>query len=134
MSLPSGHPALRRLVPLAITLAAGCALLPGGKSDDPEQEPNPRKFVIVQNRHWSDVRISAIRSGARYRLGTVHSMHTDTLVIPSVITSGIIDLQFLAEPIGSSSHFLSERVRVGPGEDVELRIANELGHSAVSVF
>lgn len=120
---------------IPVVLAAGCALLPGGKkSDDSEAEANPRKVVIVQNRHWSDVRISAIRGGARYRLGTVNSMHTDTLVIPPVITSGIVDLRFLAEPIGSSSRFLSEPVRVGPGEDVELRIANELGHSAVSVF
>lgn len=119
---------------LALWGAAGCASLPGAGSDDEEEpEPEARKVLVVENRYWGDVRVSVIRDGARHRLGTVTSMHTDTLVIPAVLTGGVVDLRFLAQPIGSSRSFLSEPVRVGPGEDVEWRLAQRLLHSAISI-
>lgn len=126
----------RAMVAVALACAlglGGCALLRKGNAKGEEAESR-QTLLHVENRHWADVTVYVVRGGARARMGTVTSMSAETFVVPAEMVSSGTLIRLLADPIGSTTEFLSEQVRVGPGEQVEWRLANKLDHSSLSVW
>lgn len=90
--------------------------------------------VVVENRNWSDMTVYAVHGGMRYRLGTVTSMTTARFRLPerSMVTTQA--LRLVADPIGSSTGYVSQGVQVYPGQQVAFTIQNHLAISSVAVF
>lgn len=131
------RPYRRALLALALALAlapGGCTMLRRGGDESDRTEKKRETLLVVENRHWADVTVYVIRGGARARMGTVTSMSTVTFVVPPEMLSAGADIRLLADPVGSTTEFLSELVRVEPGEEIEWRLANKLIHSSLSVW
>lgn len=112
---------------------AGCA----GKSE-PQSGPLPpgdaEAHVQVTNHNWLDMAIYAQRGSMKIRLGTVTSMNSDKLTIPRNLMGVSSSIQLIASPIGSSVNYATYPVDVWPGDTVEFKIENNLGHSNVSTW
>ena len=126
--------------PLAVALATGLSLTAcatGGATAEGKRSLPPVRetaTVSVENRNWQDVRVFALVGGIRHRLGTVTSMQTQRFSIPRHLTAQGRDLQVLVDPIGGSSSFLSPRVQVYAGQEVNLSVQNHLPISSIAVF
>jgi hypothetical protein len=109
---------------------AGCARRHQVASADSAEEA---VVLIVDNRNWQDVVIYAVHDGSRSRLGMVVTARTATFTLPpSYVTKGG-DLYFIADPVGATRSFSSERVVVQPGQYIEWTLESGLERSSLLV-
>lgn len=88
--------------------------------------------VNVENGHWLDVRVYAVREGgARDRIGTVMSFNTRELELPNWIRSSSTKIQLIAVPIGSMERYAAPPVIVSDGDVIEWKLANNLSLSGI---
>lgn len=124
---------------LAIAVATGLSLTACATtgSDKPTRtlpyEPEPTT-VVVENNNWHDMRVFAVTGGIRHRLGTVTSMNTRRYRVPQHLTAHGRGLQILVDPIGGQESFLSHRVQVYDGGQINLSVQNHLAISSIAVF
>lgn len=90
--------------------------------------------VEVSNFNVMDVRIFLRRSGARYRLGTVKSMGSETFDVLEALVPNGVRIEMVAELIGSSQSTTTEQIRVQPGLMIQWRIEQVLGQSHLFYF
>ena len=90
--------------------------------------------VEVSNFNVMDVRIFLRRSGARYRLGTVTSMGSETFDVPEAFLPNGARIEMMAELIGSSQSTTTEQIRVQPGLMIQWRIEQVLSQSNLFYF
>jgi hypothetical protein len=90
--------------------------------------------VHVDNGHWLDVRVYAVReNGARDRIGTVTSFTSSKLELPRWMTSSISQVQLVAVPIGSTQRYAAQPVLVSIGDTIEWKLMNNLALSSIWV-
>jgi hypothetical protein len=121
----------------AALLAAACA--PGatthaGPADAPSRAWGEPATVKVQNFNWQDVVVYVVQSGQRVRLGMVTSMSMGKFRLPDRFLASAGDIRLLADPIGSTSGWTTEGIRVQSGQEVELSVQNSLALSSVAVW
>ena len=109
----------RLAVLLAVTtvLTGACASGQGGRS-----EPAERTTVEVDNRGFTDMTVYVVNGSQRVRLGTAIGLQKSTFTIPRAVPTER-ELQFLADPIGSSRTSISQRLYVHQGDRVQLVIS-----------
>ena len=78
--------------------------------------------VRVENQNLADMTIYVYRGSQRLRLGRASANGVTNLNIPSSMVSGLTQLRFFAEPIGSQRGILSEPIPVNPGDLVDFTI------------
>jgi len=114
-----GSPVSRAMV-LALTalvIAGACSRTSPGPVD-----PASASYLEVQNQSFWDMNIYLIRSGGRTRLGSVPGKSTRVLTIPEMFVSPGIQVQFMADPIGSSRTPYSQSIDIAPRETIVLVI------------
>ena len=89
--------------------------------------------LTVENHHWSDMKIYAIKLGNRFRLGTVTSQTMETFELPSFLQADVSEVQLLAVPIGGTQSVLSPSVYPSPGDEVVWGIQHSLALSGTIV-
>lgn len=100
-------------------LSAGCASASGGQKL-PGLTPSTQ--LRVENQAFLDMVIYLVIGSQRVRLGQVSGNATTLLDIPSQYVFGPTQMQFVADPVGSSRMPISESITVSPGDVVTLRI------------
>jgi len=90
--------------------------------------------VVVDNQNWADMRIYAVSSGVRYRLGTAYTLRPEEFEIPRHLHADVRGLELVAIPIAGSGIHRSGNVLVGPGDVVEWTLQNRPGFSSVYNF
>ncbi|MEW5916954.1 MAG: hypothetical protein AB1762_11135 [Gemmatimonadota bacterium] len=119
----------------AIALIAALLACGGERSPEPSTlRSGDEAFLIVQNDHWLDATIYAVRAGTRQRLGTAPGLKTDTIPLRLSVVSGAGSVRLIAEPIGQTGRHVSEPINVDRGDVVELRIRDPLNLSSVAVY
>ena len=89
--------------------------------------------LVVDNRNWQDVVIYAVHDGSRSRLGMVVAARTASFTLaPSYVTKGG-DLFFIADPVGATRTYTSERVVVQHGQYIEWTLESALERSSLLV-
>lgn len=80
-------------------------------------------FVRVENQSWANFNIFVVWETSRQRLGRSTNNTTTVFAIPPfyVVPQGR-DLQFVVDPIGADVNAISHRIRVSPGDTVDIRI------------
>lgn len=111
---------------LLVVALAGCAS--GGQNgpEGPVVGETQEARVVVENQSTSDMRIYAIASGQRVRLGSVSGLQTQTLTIPRHVVGGGRDIAFEADPLAGQQSATSFRMFVSPGQEVVMRIPSRL--------
>ena len=116
----------RLLLPLlALLLLPACASTRSGDPADPsaERRPEPEPTtLLVDNQSFLDANIYVLRGGQRVRLGLARGNGRTRLTIPANLIFGATNLQFLADPVGSSRTPVSSEIRVDAGDEVRLTI------------
>src|SRR5687768_13788829 len=77
-------------------------------------------MVEVDNRAFLDANVYVLRSGQRIRLGTATGSSKTTFTLPRGLVSGVTQLSFLMDFVGSSRSPVSEEITVLPGDTVML--------------
>jgi len=114
----------------AATLLAACASGASRIANNPELQPIS---LTVTNQNWLDVDVFVVHDGSRYRIGQVGGNGAATLSIPSsLIVNG--QVQLLADPIGSSDTYLTDKISVAPDEKVQLTVAPRMRMSSFAVW
>jgi hypothetical protein len=90
--------------------------------------------VTVRNDNWLDVAVYVVRGTSRFRIGTVGSSSSRTFRLRSEAVAAGNPLQILADPIGDSRGYVTDPVVLGPGQRLELTVANPISISSFSVW
>jgi hypothetical protein len=108
--------------------AAACATHHASAAPAPEPV-----VVVVNNSNYLDVDVFAVRGTQRSRVGSVTGLSSATFSVPAhYALNG--NLQLLVDPIGSSATYLTDRITVSPGQQLELTVAAILRMSSYSVW
>ena len=99
------------------TTAGGAVDLNG----DGPRENTPTR-VHVDNQNLADMTIYLYVGSQRTRLGRVRGNAGSDLTIPKSILSGVTQVRFQAQPLGSGRGYLSEVLAVSPGDDVDFYV------------
>ena len=118
-----------------VAVFAGCA---SSGSSDKERETSRALIgglpsqLHVTNRNWADMRIYAVRCGARVRLLSVTSMRTDSVSIPASLlrNSGF---RLMADPVGARPYY-SHTVHPRGGQSVWWTLENYLPQSNLWIY
>ena len=121
---------MRTLVCLTLTGFWGTACTASSPSRDVRApRPNLRPVVVITNDHWYPVNIYHVRSGVRFRLGTVHTIGTEVFRLPAYAEADGT-LQLLIDPLGSGNSYLTDPILIGPGQSVIFRVQTRLAASS----
>lgn len=90
--------------------------------------------VVVRNDNWLDMNVYAVRGNMKVRLGTVTALSEARLKLPRNLLAGGSDVYLLADPIGSSEKYATQRLMIPLGSRVDLRLANNIAMSSYSVW
>jgi len=120
------------LLVLAVGLAAGCATFRSHPDQNAQAAAAPIT-LFVKNYNWSTIHVYVMGSGQTVSLGQITSMDTATFEVPrsALATGGM--LRLIADPIGSTSAYISEPVIVAAGDQVVWTVQNQLSQSSVVV-
>lgn len=125
-----------RLAIIALVVLGGVACASGGAGSRAEEDgPSPEERatrVQVDNGHTSDMVIYVLTDGQYSRLGEVTAHQRAELTLPRHLVNAS-EVRFAADPIGSRTGFLSERVLFSPGDIVVLNIGPSINLTSVSV-
>lgn len=111
---------------LFVLTLAGCASAGQNGPEGPEVGETQEASLRVENQSTSDMRIYAVVSGQRIRLGSVSGLQTQTLTIPRHVVGGGRDLAFEADPLAGQQTATSFRIFVSPGQEVVIRIPSRV--------
>lgn len=81
-----------------------------------------RTTLEVDNQGFTDMTMYVLNGGQRIRLGLAVGKSATTFTIPASVVGSGRELQFLADPVGSSRAAISEQMYVRAGEAVHLVI------------
>ena len=126
---------------LAVVLAAGCAAAKPHARSGPDPlameeaaAPDAAPVLHVNNRHWQDVDVWAIRNTTRMRLGTVSSMMHGDFKLPPTFSVGEGDFELLVAPVGESRGFTTPPILLAAGQTLDLQVESSLNLSTFSVY
>lgn len=121
------------LAPLVAGLAAGCATGGPHARQDAAREQEADVTLFVKNYYWGPIHIYVMGAGQTVSLGQLASMNTTTYTVPRMILATGGGIRLVADPIGSTSAYISEPVYVTPGDRVMWTIQNYLPQSSISI-
>ena len=115
----------------SLMLAAVVACAPAGSSA--RTEPLPVTLVEVSNNSWYDVVVYSVGSGPRWRLGMVTSLSRETFRVPRRDILSSAGLRLMADPIGSSERYVSDRILTSPGDQVSFTVTPRVAQSYYAI-
>lgn len=89
--------------------------------------------LMVENNNFLEVHVYGMRDGYFRSLGTVTGLSKAKLTIPETLTTPGADFRILADPIGGTLSYLTDPIVMGTGQEVELRIQNDLALSYFTI-
>jgi hypothetical protein len=127
------HRTLGRLAVLGALLSSACAT---NRVSEQQRmaDRNAAAKMTVRNDNWLDVVIYAVHGTSRIRVGTVAGSSTQTFRLTSETVNGTTPLQILADPIGSSSTYITEPVTLSRGQRLELQVGSTISISTFAIF
>ena len=111
------------LVLAAMVATAACASRRAGTAAGDAATADSASVIVVDNRGFDNMTIYLLESGTvRRRLGSANGLSKVRLPIPRSVVGNGRELQFIADPIGSSRASVSQRIFVRPGDEVVMTI------------
>lgn len=118
------------LVLLLVLAAGACMATGGGHASEYAERP---VTVSVENQNWHTVHVYVLAGGQSQSLGQVSSQSTGEFQVPATIMGSRQEIRLVADPVGTTRGFISDRILVRPGNLVEWTVTQPLAHSRVMV-
>ena len=116
----------------AVATLGACA--PTTSTNGPTNVNARGAWLVVENNNWQDMALYILRSGSRWRIGSVPSFTKARFALNDSLIGGTGEIQLMADPIGSNARFISEPLVVQAGQQVSFRLENNLAVSSYSVW
>jgi hypothetical protein len=88
--------------------------------------PTTQLRVQVINQHPAPVSVSLFDSGLKVRLGMVLSMGSEVFHVRGSVVSHDRELRLIVEPVAASEVYVSDVIRVAPGQHVRLQVGSHV--------
>jgi hypothetical protein len=127
----SGFPRLS----FAVCLLLGACFGPRQKLHE-DQGPSPLADgfeLTLNNHHWLDVNIFVQHDGEASRVTTVTASTSQSLILPLWLLGDSKIVRIIAEPVGEQDSYVTDLMRVDPGQSVELNVESSLARSNYSI-
>ena len=124
-----------RQLSLAACLLLGACLGPRQKLQE-ESGPSPLADgfeLTLNNHHWLDVNIFVQHDGEASRVTTVTASTSQSLILPLWLLGDSKIVRIIAEPVGEQDSYVTDLMRVDPGQSVELNVESALARSNYSI-
>jgi hypothetical protein len=89
--------------------------------------------LTLNNHHWLDVNIFVQHDGEASRVTTVTASTSQSLILPLWLLGDSKIVRIIAEPIGGQDSYVTDLMRVDPGQSVELNVESALARSNYSI-
>lgn len=126
----------KRLGGLMAALAASASLAacaPAMSSDGAATMPE-QTALVVDNNNWTDMTLYVLRDGMRVRIGSVTALSKARFRLSDALIGGAGDVRILADPLAAGDRFVSHPLTILPGQEVRLRLENNIALSSYSVW
>src|SRR5437660_9079220 len=122
--------------PLIVSALVGLATLTacGRHRSETNALPRAEWLLRVENRHWSDVRVSVMHDGLTTPVGTVTATQTMAFVLAPNLLGQSGEVRLMGDPIGGGTRVTTEPVRVASGQQVLWTLERALSRSSVAVW
>jgi len=117
---------------LASASLAACA--PALSQTDEYSYRETDATLVVQNNNWTDMTLYVLRDGTRARIGAVNGLGQARFKLSSALVGGAGDIRILADPLGAGERFVSHPLNIMPGQEVRLRLENNIALSSYSIW
>jgi hypothetical protein len=115
-----------------IVLLGGCWPFGRDEEESGPQAPQEPPRAVVTNMHWAAVNVFVVYRGTNHRLGTLTTSQTERFELPDGSDMGS-DVRFIIDPIGSRQGYVTESVYAQGGQEIVVRIENNLNLTSVSI-
>jgi hypothetical protein len=89
--------------------------------------------LTLNNHHWLDVNIFVQHDGEASRVTTVTASTSQSLILPGWLLGDSKLVRIIAEPVGAQDSYVTDLMRVDPGQSVELNVESTLATSNYSI-
>jgi hypothetical protein len=89
--------------------------------------------LTLNNHHWLDVNIFVQHDGEASRVTTVTASSSQSLILPGWLLGDSKLVRIIAEPVGAQDSYVTDLLRVDPGQSVELNVESTLATSNYSI-
>jgi hypothetical protein len=89
--------------------------------------------LTLNNRHWLDINVFVQHDGEASRVTTVTASSSQSLILPLWLLGESKIVRIIAEPVGEEGSYVTDQLRVDPGQSVELNVESVLSKSSYSV-
>lgn len=124
---------LRSALVFVAALATGACASSAGAPAPAGPARQAAATVTVTNDNPRDMVMYAVRSGMRFRLGTVPSLDVRTFAIPSEAVPAAGGVRLMADPVGAEAPHASEAIPVHPGTSIEYTIKRRIADSFYAI-
>lgn len=122
------------LVAALVASASLAACAPAMNGSEEVAQRNAETTLVVQNNNWTDMTVYVLRDGARARIGSVTGLSQGRFRLSDALVGGAGDVRILADPLGAGERFVSHPLIIMPGQEVRLRLENNIALSSYSVW
>lgn len=101
---------------------------------DPDSPTVPVVTIArITNNNFLDVKVYAVRSGSRERIGIVRSFETQVFELPRHMLE-LPGLRLHVDPVGSPQSYQTDVIPAWPGQLIELVVQERITQSHYAVF
>lgn len=118
----------------ALVASASLAACTPAMSNSGEAMLPDHTTLIVENNNWTDMTVYVLRDGSRARIGSVTGLGKARFRLSDALIGGAGDVRILADPLGAGERFVSHPLTILPGQEVRLRLENNIALSSYSVW
>lgn len=122
------------LVAALVTSASLAACAPAMTGSEDVAFRNEQTMLVVENNNWTDMTLYVLRDGSRARVGSVTGLGHGRFKLPDALVGGAGDIRILADPLGAGERFVSHPLTIMPGQEIRLRLENNIALSSYSVW
>jgi hypothetical protein len=115
------------VVAFALSSLIACAPAHHGTPTTPIEALSATQLrVQVENHHLGPVVVSLFDSGLKARLGMVLGMSSEVFNVRGTVVSPDRELRLIVEPVATSDVYVSDVIRVAPGQHVRLQVGSQV--------
>lgn len=120
-------PSMQLMIVLALCSANGCAPAQQGRGSAPDVVSQTTQIRLhVDNQHVGPVIVSLVDAGLKTRLGMVVGMASEVFHVRGSVVTPDRELRLVVEPLDAREAYVSDVIRLRPGQGLRLQVGSHV--------